>query len=36
AHDPFTDRLPPKPRRRSSTLNKNSNQNDDSMPNDTT
>ncbi|CAF4695104.1 unnamed protein product, partial [Rotaria magnacalcarata] len=23
AHDPFTDRLPPKPRRRSSTLNKN-------------
>ncbi|CAF0725929.1 unnamed protein product [Rotaria sordida] len=35
SHDPFTDRLPPKPKRRSTTLNKNLNQTDNTMSNDT-
>ncbi|CAF2859080.1 unnamed protein product, partial [Rotaria sp. Silwood2] len=34
SHDPFTDRLPPKSQRRSATLNKNLNQNDNTMSND--
>ncbi|CAF4832449.1 unnamed protein product [Rotaria sp. Silwood1] len=33
--DPYTDRLPPKSQRRSATLNKNLNQNDNTMFNDT-